>query len=1156
VAQGDIVSVLTTEAGRALAPLSDALTSVSAFQGFMTQLGWSASSIPPPIQALATPLGALLTDLQKVESGTATASDYTNLLHDIEAVVTAVDALANNAAGFPAAFLAANTGFLTTFPEQLLDYLLITYLRRYRPSIGYFLETVGLTRTSYVAGTATLPASLKRQVVWSDIPLLINNPVQLFANAYQWGTAQFNARSLLGNLRNFLVSVGIPAKLPALPPASALILENGAAVAGNPVRNMVEVEIFSQQVSDAEVRGGLRLYPLPAVGAHLPGLALLPYLEGQVGESFAITPSLTLTVTATLDLTGGLAATVRPNESLALVAGFAANPPTGSTVQGKLLLGLTTTPAGNQPLVLFSTDGGTSLQIQHLSGQGGVTLSSSGPPDFLLGLSLQGGQLTLSLAGADGFLADLMPPGGMKLNFDFGINWSRSAGLSFTGGAGMSAALPLHADLGPVELDTVHLALTAGGSGLVLALTVDAEGTLGPIAVSVQQVGFSGTLSFPRTSGSGRVVDFSASFVPPKGLGLSIEGPAVSGGGFISFYPAQSQYAGGLELTIETLNLKAFGLLNTTPEVSFVIIISADFPPIALGFGFFLEGVGGLLGINRTLASDPLRAALRAHTLDDIVFLHGDIVSQAPKLIQGVSAIFPPTQGRYVVGPFVTITWSDPALLTAELALVISMPSPVTVTILGDITVAVPDPDTPLILLHLDVLGSWDSAAQLIAIDASLYNSYVAAFAVNGDSAFRLGYGTDPSFALSVGGLNPQFQPPPQFPTLKRLSVSLGSGGNPGLSVQGYFAVTANSVQFGAAAQLVAQAAGFGVHASISFDVLFVLDPFGFTLDLHAELDLLAGGSVVMSLHFDGQLSGTSPWHVQGDASISLLFFSVSVHFSATWGESGGAQNQPTALVIPPLQAALQDARNWSASLPPNAGQVATLAAAASSGTAILVHPLGQIELRQTVVPLNITIAKFGNATPSDATLFTATAVSLNGASTALGAANTVTSEFADGQFFDLTDQQKLSEPSYTPHDSGAVFSSGTILAPFSVENDVVYQTFVENDPATGPASGAPYRPLESTIIALSGTGPSARSPRRAAGSQRYVAPGLTSSIDVGDDLYTVVSALSFTARTDIVSGPDTYRTVQQALDQYLLTHPAEAHSLQVVAIHETVQAA
>ena len=54
---------------------------------------------------------------------------------------------------------------------------------------------------------------------------------------------------------------------------------------------------------------------------------------------------------------------------------------------------------------------------------------------------------------------------------------------------------------------------------------------------------------------------------------------------------------------------------------SLVVIIAAEgFPPIQLGFGFTLTGIGGLLGINRTCNEEFLRAGLKNKTLDDVLF--------------------------------------------------------------------------------------------------------------------------------------------------------------------------------------------------------------------------------------------------------------------------------------------------------------------------------------------------------------------------------------------------------------------------------------------------------------------------------------------------------------------------------------------------------
>ena len=63
------------------------------------------------------------------------------------------------------------------------------------------------------------------------------------------------------------------------------------------------------------------------------------------------------------------------------------------------------------------------------------------------------------------------------------------------------------------------------------------------------------------------------------------------------------------------------------------------------------------------------------------------------------------------------------------------------------------------------------------ALEVLPHKGLALAEALYGDMALRLSWGDNPSFALSVGGLNPHFQPPPGFPTLKRLTNLLSSIG-------------------------------------------------------------------------------------------------------------------------------------------------------------------------------------------------------------------------------------------------------------------------------------------------------------------------------------------------------------------------------------------
>ena len=87
-----------------------------------------------------------------------------------------------------------------------------------------------------------------------------------------------------------------------------------------------------------------------------------------------------------------------------------------------------------------------------------------------------------------------------------------------------------------------------------------------------------------------------------------IDAAVVVGGGYLFFDAQKEEYGGILQLEIaETIAVKAIGLLTTrmpdgSKGFSLVVIIAAEgFPPIQLGFGFTLTGIGGLLGINRTV---------------------------------------------------------------------------------------------------------------------------------------------------------------------------------------------------------------------------------------------------------------------------------------------------------------------------------------------------------------------------------------------------------------------------------------------------------------------------------------------------------------------------------------------------------------------------
>ena len=93
--------------------------------------------------------------------------------------------------------------------------------------------------------------------------------------------------------------------------------------------------------------------------------------------------------------------------------------------------------------------------------------------------------------------------------------------------------------------------------------------------------------------------------------------------------------------------------------------------------------------MNRTVAAEALRAGIRTGAVGSILF-PVDPVRDAPRIVSDVSTVFPVAPQRYVFGPMVQIAWGTPAILTMELGVVLEVPDPIRLVILGRAASAAP----------------------------------------------------------------------------------------------------------------------------------------------------------------------------------------------------------------------------------------------------------------------------------------------------------------------------------------------------------------------------------------------------------------------------------------------------------------------------------
>ncbi|HKQ04854.1 MAG TPA: DUF6603 domain-containing protein [Blastocatellia bacterium] len=808
------------------------------------------------------------------------------------------------------------------------------------------------------------------------------------------------------------------------------------------------------------------------------------------------------------------------------------------------------------PAWQVGSDTGTRLQISSLSL--GVDMSLEGA-DADIGFLIKIGQSALVIApgDGDGFLQKVLPKDGFKIDFNLAFGWSKSHGVYFDGGAGFEVTLPVHRTLFDIiEIETVSIALAISKEGLRPAVATTINVHIGPVAATVERMGLSANLAFKE--GNLGPVDLSVGFKPPNGLGIVINAGPVTGGGFISFDFENQRYAGVLQLKLYSIGITAIGLLDTKlpggqSGFSFLIIIAVEFTPIQLGFGFTLNGVGGLAGINRTIVTQVLRDGLRQKALDSILF-PPEPVKRATQLISDLRRVFPPAENRYVFGPMLKIGWAT--FLEASLGVILEVPSPVRIIILGQLDVLMPERHAPIVELHLDVLGIIDFGEKLFSLDASLYDSRVALFNISGDMALRLSWGDNPSFALSVGGFNPHFQPPPAFPTLRRLCISLGYEDNPRLALEAYFAVTSNSFQFGAALSLYAALGPLEIKGFMGFDALFIFEPFSFIIDFQASLELSIWGFKLLGIYVTATLSGPTPYHIIGEAKVSILFFEVSAHIDFTFGDEKH-ESVPGADPWPLLEAAVEDQRNWSASLPPASVAAVTLAAPEGNQAPVLVDPMGGITLRQKVVPFNQRLTKFGEAAPKVHDLFQLEEVKLGSSSLRLPdpELNLVSDHFAPGQFREMTDAEKISSPSFVDLPSGFTLASDALTVGGGMETRVEYTTKLIDtknktsvDAGTHPVSGA-------TLLQMARRGAQGSELAMAGLSKYAPSPADPKLVALAEEQFVVAQKADLKMRADITH-PVSKGLAQLALADYLSRKPSEREMLQVIPLAESKEAA
>jgi hypothetical protein len=1048
------IHVLTGAIGRVLEDLNGVISIASGSKGFINALGWDLPEGVDDIGLAALDFTDLLEKLQRVvKPSRADAQDELAMAARVAELAAAIAAMANSIDDLAEALPATLSGFgdyvdrtniHEELPRRAFDLLLVNHLYHTAPIATAVLKLLAIIELKYFPVDAPnfQREHLRTIVHYDALKSFLADPAGHMATAYGWGTSDFADLELIERTGQLLRVLGAPVRVRLMDRRAEAALLGLPPLDPNitPAPQM-DVMLFEQIGEAAGLQLGVSAFGVrpSAPGASDAGLGFVPIIRGQVDASlpFLGLRNTFLDVSAEGDLLRRLAVILRAGQDLDIrhAAGIS------DAVTGRFALGL----RGGQPTsdrrTLLSFPGGVAIEAQQVLIQGGIEKRSDRPPEGFLELGVLGGRVAFSLDEADAFLQQSIAQETVEGGFDLRVGWTSDQGIYFHGSSALIVTLPAHADVGPFSLESVTIGLGFDDSGLTLESSVSGRLSLGPLLAVVERVGLDLRISFDR--GNLGLFGLSPDFKPPTGIGLSVDGGGFTGGGFLRFEPEQARYAGLLELEFENqFTVKAIGLLNTRlPDgqrgFSLLIVISAEFTPIQLGFGFRLDGVGGLLGLHRTVTIDRLVTGLRDNTLRSILF-PVDIVANADRILSDLQQVFPPARGRFLFGPMAKISWGTPPLLTADVGLVVEVPEPIRLAILGVVRGILPTESTAIVKLQVNFLGVLELAEQYFAFDASLFESKLLAFPLTGDMALRLTWGADPNFLLSVGGFHPAYQPPPlRLPTLRRLTVALLDGDNPKLTLEVYFAITSNTAQVGARVELSASAWKFTAYGFLSFDALFQFNPFAFVAEVTAMLALRVGSSTIASIKLTLTLEGPTPWKAKGEARLKLCWFlTVKVRFNRTFGESRQT-TLPDLLVLPLLIEALQARDNWEGELPANRHRLESLREAPPGPADVRVHPIGTVKISQKVVPLNVAVDRVGSQRPSDGRTFAIANVQVGTGSTASGAAQDL---FAPALFFAMTDAEKLASASFASFDSGVRVGDDRQHTGYAAAREVQYE--------------------------------------------------------------------------------------------------------------------
>ena len=324
--------------------------------------------------------------------------------------------------------------FANEFPRQLLDYTIISYFESEHPKLLSVFLFLGIADTSYNNNNSATRIPYKQnKIKWERLTTFLLSPDKTPELVYGWGTSDFKDKLLIEHIEYLLNSFDVQT-------GSQKIDHSKFKLSGD--------SIYAPFFDTEEISAGIQIYPIETDATpQNAGLAISPFFLGTTEEEFTLHEFFKLLISATLkvDKTTGLI--IRPKTGFSL---FDIN--NNSVVDGRMKLTLRVGDADGL-LTIGSVDSSRlHIHAVDVSGFANINMQTR---EFGFEVGLKESKIVIDLASGDSFITSNIPLEPIEIPLDLTFGYSSIAGFYFKGSAGIEIKLPIHIQLGPIEISGI-----------------------------------------------------------------------------------------------------------------------------------------------------------------------------------------------------------------------------------------------------------------------------------------------------------------------------------------------------------------------------------------------------------------------------------------------------------------------------------------------------------------------------------------------------------------------------------------------------------------------------------------------------------------------------------------------------------------------------